>query len=379
MNLLEKFTPISSLYLHFPFCRELCNYCDFFRNKVSVQGILDYQNYLTSSIKKHTQLLTRNHAVLGDLKTIYIGGGTPSLWGNAGIDYLHELFDQLKVKISSNCEFTLEINPATLDIQELQRWKQLGVNRFSLGVQALDDDLLKQMGRIHNKQQALEAIEVLSSVSDNFSLDLMLGLPELERERDLILELDNFLSYTPKHLSVYILTPKSKYIHLNLLPREELVADEYLKVSDYLRSRGYLHYEVSNFSLENCQSQHNLNYWKGANIAALGPSASGFLVDRNGDSGLRYRWDRINPSLELDHLDSSQLKMERFYLALRTNMGLVWQDFVEEKDQTSFLELLGKWDDANLLISRNPMRLSPNGYLLLDSVMGDIFTEIESL
>lgn len=335
--------------MHYPYCRHLCNYCDFFRTKnLAEDRHVAFHEYLEKSL----DLLDKFHQ-LSPLKTLYLGGGTPSLWGASGAKFIK------RFELQKEAEVTLEVNPGSWTNDGIAAFKESGVNRFSIGVQTLNVDLQKYLDRVHSIDEAYETIEFFKGT--NFSVDLMLGIPHSENKRDVIGELKELLKYHPTHLSLYILTVKSGYPYFNHLPSEEWIEKEYLEVSSYLEAQGFLHYEVSNFARPGFESKHNLKYWKNESVAAIGPSATGIL--REGDSAIRYKWDNGKPEYSVERLSQKELDLEDLYLKLRTNQGV---DFKDDR-------LLKKWSEQGYLKSTSPLVLSARGFLLLDSIMNDLF------
>lgn len=362
---------IDSLYLHFPFCAHLCNYCDFFK-RVSQDKEYDYkafEHYLEKSFSLHQSLMKEHGYSWLPLKTFYIGGGTPSLWGSEGKIFLENFLKQHQLVLESDCEFTLEVNPGAWTEESLSAWRELGANRFSLGVQSLNKDMIHYLDRVHNIFQVHETLEYFNKHQLNFSMDFMLGLPfSGEHKRDVIAELKEALRYNPSHFSVYILTVKDNYSHYKNLPDEDWIAREYLEVSEFLKSKGYIHYEVSNFALPDKESRHNLNYWKSKTVAAFGPSATGFLSENR----LRYKWKVQNAEYDLEHLTEEEFKLEKLYMGLRSIEGIVLSDYVSDLSKQN--ELMKKWTELGHIEENGPvLKLSSKGYLFLDSIMQNIF------
>tara|TARA_R110002072_G_scaffold534_1_gene3421 strand:+ start:31670 stop:32767 length:1098 start_codon:yes stop_codon:yes gene_type:complete len=357
-----------SIYIHFPFCRHRCNYCDFFK-QVPTNNEKDFNSFeklFLESFNQNQIFLTDNNYRLDQLKTVYIGGGTPSLWGKRGATLLKDLFDKNSINLQADCEFTLEVNPGSWTKDDLLAWRSSGVNRFSLGVQSLDSRFIKILDRVHNLDEALRTIEFFSNEDWNFSVDFMLGLPYSEEwNRDIYKELDVILSYRPKHLSLYILTVKDNYPHYEKLPSEDYIANEFLGVSKKLREAGYEHYEVSNFSLKDKESKHNLRYWESETVAALGPSATGFLSE----SKKRYKWKTKSAEFEVENLSLEEFKLEEVYMLLRTNR------IISRSEVMIADELLQKWSELSYVVlhSKDEFQVLPDGFLMLDSMMDDIF------
>lgn len=313
----------------------------------------------------------------GDLETLYIGGGTPSLWGKEGAIFLREFLKSKDIKFADDLEFTLEVNPGSWTIESLEEWKKTGVNRYSLGIQSLDGRFIKHLDRVHSIEDTFATLEYFKNQKYNFSVDFMLGIPFSEElNRDVILELEKVLNFNPEHISLYILTTKENYIHKTNLPSEERIEKEYLAVSEFLTSRGFLHYEVSNYAKPGMKSKHNLKYWKGDSVGAIGPSATGFLS--LGNEGIRYKWKTKTPEFVLENIGLEEFKLERLYTLLRTDQGISGSDYFEETEK--WTQLVGKWNSLGYLVKKGEkITLSARGYLLMDSLMDDIFQNFKNL
>ena len=363
---------IDSLYLHFPFCAHLCNYCDFFK-RVSENKKADYQNFhqfLEESFNLHQNLINSHQYSWDKLQTLYIGGGTPSLWGIEGSSFLEMFLKQKNITLAPDCEFTMEVNPKTWTPETLAAWRKIGVNRFSLGVQSLNPTMMKYLDRFHSIEDVYETLDYFSKNNLNFSMDLMLGLPfSKENNRDVIAELEQALKYSPKHFSVYILTVKDNYPHFKNLPDEEWIEKEYLDVANFLKKNGYTHYEISNFSLTDFQSIHNLYYWKSKTVAALGPSATGFLSE----ASTRYKWKVNKPEYEVEVLTKEEIDLEKVYMALRSEVGVNLEDILPEEQVRK--KIITKWHDLGYTDKKSShVQLNSNGFLMLDSLMSDLFS-----
>ncbi len=361
---------LNSLYIHFPFCRHICNYCDFYKSVPKDRfEITSFHKIFEESFKVHEGLLKEHGFSWSPLETLYIGGGTPSLWGVEGAEFLRDFLKSKNIAYEKDIEFTLEVNPGSWTQESLSEWKKTGVNRFSLGIQTLNPKCIKYLDRVHSLQDTYETLEYFSKNGENFSVDFMLGIPN-SSDRKVLSELENVLKYKPGHLSLYILTTKENYIHKDQLPCEEQIEKEYLEVSQYLSDRGFNHYEVSNYALPGKKSHHNLKYWKGESVGAIGPSATGFLS--LGEKGIRYKWENKAPKFNVEILGEEEFKLERLYTLLRTDIGIDGLNFF--KDKNSWEKLLEIWESRGYLRSKKgPTVLNSKGFLLLDSLMDDIF------
>jgi len=384
---------VSSLYIHFPFCKHLCNYCDFYKLKIQDINnsgdsslIIDYQNYLQESFIINQELLNKNDLKFIPLETLYIGGGTPSLWGMQGSKFVSNFLGQNKLNFANDYEFTIEVNPGGWCKEEIESWLEMGVNRFSVGIQTLDENLLIFLDRVHTLNDSIETLNFFSKLKINYSVDLMLGLPNSKKfNRNILYELEKIISYRPSHFSIYILTTKPNYKYIRELPEEEWVEEEYLKMSDFLSQKGYKQYEVSNFALDGFHSKHNFKYWNGSSIAALGPSAVGFLKLEK-EKALRYKWhprSKQNKILfEREDLGIKELSLEYYYLRLRTSSGLGEEDFKDQGDFREFSRLANNWVDrnmANYSLSTGKWVLTSKGMLMMDSLMSELFGYLKCL
>jgi oxygen-independent coproporphyrinogen-3 oxidase len=359
-------TQLTSLYLHVPFCLHLCNYCDFYKRKLDApeQQFEDFHRFLLSSIVKHQELLTHHNLNWGPLETVYLGGGTPSLWGKQGASFFndHLLFSGL----ASGAEFTMEIDPGTWTEDLLEAWAQIGLNRISVGTQSLDPAYLKILDRVHSLDETMNFIRYLGRNRWNFSLDFLLGVPfSRDKKRNIKHELELLLEHSPKHVSLYILNARSKYPLFQHMPDDDYIREEYLFVSDYLRKHGFHHYEVSNFAIPGYESHHNLRYWRGNSVAALGPTGTGYF-NLNPDRAIRYKWKVSLGEFELEELTQKELKLERTYLSLRTSDGLSWLEGFDCVFKSWSQQKYATLDDGFI-------KLTSLGYLMLDSLMNDIF------
>ena len=363
-------TQVSSLYLHVPFCKHLCNYCDFYKKLYDPgsKQFEDFHQFLTESWKRHEKLMQDNAVEWSPLETLYLGGGTPSLWGIQGADFLGEWL-QKRLTLLDSAEFTMEVDPGTWTNEMILSWKNKGLNRISIGTQTLDPNFIKIMDRSHSLDESYSLLEYCQKNDWNFSLDFLLGLPySREKQRNIENELAALLRYQPKHISLYILNARSKYPHVQSMPDDEFIREEYLFVSDYLRKLGFIHYEVSNFALPGFESKHNLKYWKGEAVAALGPTGTGYFPN-SAEAALRYKWKVSKAEVELEDLGPREMALEKIYLTLRTNLG-----WAPSQSTPPLEKIIGDWEAYKYGEFKNgKMKLNSLGFLMLDSLMNDLF------
>ncbi len=352
----------------------MCNYCDFHKAIKNSEKEKAFEKALLAQILNNQKLLAEEGHILSKLKTLYIGGGTPSLWGANGVKSFIKSLRDSGTHIDPKTEFTLELNPGSWKDGEISKFIDMGVNRFSVGVQSLNPQILKKLDRVHSISDVYKTLKVLSDFNVNFSIDFMLGLPG-SLNRSISDELDEVLAFGPRHISSYILTVGKGYLHYSTLPPDEKVSTEYFNFVEYLKKYGIYQYEVSNFSKKGFESKHNLQYWRSQSVAALGPSATGLLVKNN--EALRYKWKVGESSNEFtrEKLDSKTLDFERLYLALRIARDLNLKEFFGENVGGKLRETCKAWKIKGFCTSSDPKSLSltPKGFLFVDSLLNDLF------
>jgi oxygen-independent coproporphyrinogen-3 oxidase len=265
-----------SLYVHYPWCIQKCPYCDFNSHTL---GENQEQAYLSAMIRQLEQTLP---SIWGrPIQSIFFGGGTPSLISEAGLDsFLSRL--RALLGFSPEIEITLEANPGTVDFEKFAGFRQVGVNRLSMGIQSFDDEKLNTLGRIHSSDEAYRAVEAAKAAGfENFNLDLMFALPNQTLE-EAIADVETAISLAPPHLSHYQLTLEPNtpfYKNPPVLPEEDLAWEMQLVCQKTLRNAGYHHYEVSAYAQPRHQCSHNLNYWQFGDYIGLGAGAHGKITD----------------------------------------------------------------------------------------------------
>ena len=261
------------IYVHIPFCKKKCDYCDF----ISYCGKDEFIEKYVDSVKKEIEHVK----IKSEITTIYIGGGTPSYIDSK---FIVQILEKIKEKnVAQDAEITIEVNPGTVTQEKLQDYIDCGINRISIGLQTTNDELLKQIGRIHNYEQFLETYKMAKKVGfKNINVDLMLGLPN-QRIIDLKESLENVLRLAPKHISVYSLivedgTPIANKIKNEKLklPDDELERNMYWYVKNTLELNGYKHYEISNFAKKGYESKHNMNCWNQMEYVGIGTAAHSY-------------------------------------------------------------------------------------------------------
>lgn len=321
---------MAGIYVHVPFCKQKCSYCDFASFPREIGKAEAYFACLYKELKARSAQLKSKK-----FDTVYFGGGTPSF---VEPKYIYGALKQIFTcfNVSTNAEITLEVNPGTIDENKLKVYKNAGINRFSIGLQTANDKTLYSINRIHTVEDFKKAVELLKEF--NLSVDVMLGLPD-ETIEDVKNTLDLVTSYDSiNHVSVYALkaeegTPMfTRYLNGELLSDDE-VADIYDFARNYLENKGYKRYEVSNFSKTGYESKHNQNYWNRGEYIGVGVGASSFIDDRrftNTESIDEYVHAILNGKVAevfSEEVTGDDAKAEYAMLALRTANGVNYNEY----------------------------------------------------
>jgi oxygen-independent coproporphyrinogen-3 oxidase len=326
-----------------------------------------------------------------ELKTIYFGGGTPSA---VHAVYLEELVEGLgkRVKMGGVEEFTLEANPDDVFPEQVKKWKAMGVNRLSIGVQSTYDSVLHWMNRSHSSRQAERAVKTAQDYGiSNISVDLIFGHGKLEAGQ-WSTELERFLSWETPHISAYTLTVEegTAFGHWRnsgrlILPHDEQVVEEFMDIHQRFLDHGYRHYELSNYAKEGYISKHNSSYWRGTPYVGIGPSAHSFngISQRkfNISNNAKYvKWieegqEEFGPGL--DKLSEDDQVKEYWMLGLRTEGGVEIDQFERRWSLNLGAEKWKKirnWENSgHLKISQNTISCTPIGWIMLDAILVDLF------
>lgn len=373
----EKTIRPLGLYLHIPFCKAKCAYCDFYSLPRSEEKMDAYVAALTAHLTE-TAPMAAGHTV----DTVYFGGGTPSYLGAERITQLLQTVKK-HYRVAKDAEITLEANPDSLfDWKALRALRRLGLNRISLGVQSSDDAVLRSLGRIHTWQQVVEAADAVRRAKiPDLSLDLIYGLPDQTAEQ-WEKTLSDAVSLSPDHISCYGLkleegTPLWQRRDSLTLPDDEMQADMYLFTVEYLQNLGYRQYEISNFARPGHESRHNLKYWTLGEYAGFGPGA-------HSDFGnVRYAYVAdldmyLQGSLilsESETMGEAEREREYIMLSLRTAAGLNVKAF-ESRFRRRFdvaQELLVNYE-AHGLARRTDVGwcLTPRGFLVSNAIISSL-------
>ncbi|MCM4161904.1 radical SAM family heme chaperone HemW [Antarcticibacterium flavum] len=370
-----------ALYIHIPFCKQACHYCDF---------------HFSTSMKKKDELvamlcreivLRKGELPAGELQTIYFGGGTPSLLSS---EELKLIFDTIyeHFTVAEDAEITLEANPDDLSREKVEVLKAAGINRLSIGVQSFFEEDLRMMNRAHNEVEALECLQMAKEYFDNISLDLIYGIPGMSEERwkenisiALQLELPHFSCYA---LTVEPNTALKKFIEKGVIkPVDDDAASAHFEILvRTLKEAGYVHYEFSNFGKPGYFSKNNTAYWTGKPYLGIGPSAHSF-------DGKKRKWNVSNNSLYIKAIQKEELPYEEEELSttdrynehvmtrLRTMWGISLEE-VEKEFGSSYKEYLLEQakpllQDNMLELTHNRLHVTAKGKFLSDGIAAELF------
>ena len=372
---------MSGIYIHIPYCKQACHYCDF-----HFSTSMKTKNEMIDCIVKEMDI--RESEFSKKIDSLYIGGGTPSLMTNLELETIFNGLEK-KMSIGDIKEITIEINPEDLISEKLEFYKEIGINRLSIGIQSMNNNILKWMNRSHDTNQVINGLNNTKvSGFENINLDFIYGTPK-NLSRDYKSELLEVLKFNPTHLSCYHLTIEdgTYFGHLEKNKKIKRIEDdisqkEFRWISEKLKSKNYQHYEISNFAVQGKESFHNSNYWNQSSYIGLGPGAHSF---RNSTR----RWNISNnrlyiknikagiPYFEQEVLSPYDIVNEKIMLGLRTLNGLdkdhvfsivpqAIKEGIESKLNT-FLK------DEILLSTNNIISMNPEKWLLSEYVSRELF------
>ena len=373
---------MAGIYIHFPFCKQACHYCNFYFS-TKMKNKEDLIFFLKKEID-----LRYNELRKDTLESVYFGGGSPSLLSLKEID---SIISKVKEKfiISKNTEMTLEINPDDVSMEYIKGLKKTGINRLSLGIQSfLEKDLLL-MNRNHTSIQSLKAIEIVSQIFENYSVDLIYGIPKSSL-KDFLFNIKKALEFDPKHFSCYALTvePKTVLDHKVknkkiIMPIDELIKKQFDKMISILEDKNYLHYEISNFAKSDFQSVNNCNYWLRKPYLGIGPSAHSF------DGHFKRSWNVSNINLYMksikegelcfgeENLTISESYNEYIMLGLRTSSGVSLRKIEKifgSKYLKYFMKQIDIYIDSKMLsMDGDIIKITANGKFISDKIASDLF------
>lgn len=302
------------VYIHIPFCRSKCPYCDFFSFRAKKEEINAYVDILCDKIKMWGNKTDKI------VDTVYLGGGTPSILGaESCCRIINTVKDNFKV--TDDCEITIEANPSSGKFFDFKKAYDNGINRVSLGVQSVNENELKKLGRIHSREDVENTISLIkNSGIDNFSLDLMIGIPEQTTD-SLKKSIDFCINSGAKHISSYMLKIEENTVFYNrrgnyIFPDDDLTADMYLFAVDYLSENGFRQYEISNFAKTGYESKHNNKYWLLDDYLGIGPAAHSMM------DGKRFYYNRSVEDFKNDVIISDGTAGDLYeYIMLRLRLA----------------------------------------------------------
>lgn len=374
---------MAGIYIHIPFCKKACNYCDF-----HFTTSLKYADEMVEAICK--EIILKKNRITEQVGSIYLGGGTPSVLSSSS---LQQIFDTLTThfSVSADAEITIETNPDDLDAKKIGELKQLPVNRFSIGIQSFFEEDLIWMNRAHNANEAETCIKRSQDAGfENLSIDLIYGYPLLT-DAKWQANIAKAIKLQTPHISAYSLTvePRTALAHAVRTGKQKAINDEqsanqFLMLTDKLQFAGFEHYEISNYALPGKYAVHNTNYWKGTSYLGIGPSAHGF------DGTSRYI-NIANNAKYLDLLAHNKLaedieelsKIDRFNEYIMTSLRTQWgtnldkiaSDFgkpyveITKKQMKSFVE------NGQLTLENEVIKLTQTGKLFADGIAAELFVD----
>jgi oxygen-independent coproporphyrinogen-3 oxidase len=373
---------LAGIYIHIPFCKQACHYCDF-----HFSTSLRNKEALVDAICKEIEL-RKDYLNTKELSTIYFGGGTPSLLSSADLEKIFNAIGS-HFTIAQSAEITLEANPDDLTKTKTDELKASGINRLSIGIQSFLDEHLVLMNRSHTSKQAIEAVKnAKKSGIHNMSIDLIYGLPNLSPEKWKH-NLSQAFSLNVSHLSAYCLTIEKKTA-LNrfvenktiTLPEEPVVLEQFETLMEQAGKNGFIHYEISNFGKEGMFAKHNSNYWKSELYLGVGPSAHSY------DSKSR-QWNIANNALYIKGVESGELKFEKEELTeankfneyIMTGLRTIWGIDMEHVKATfgrrimnNLLNGTKEYMDAGYMQQNGEnVTLTQKGKFLADKIASDLF------
>jgi oxygen-independent coproporphyrinogen-3 oxidase len=372
---------MSGIYIHIPFCKQACHYCDF--------------HFSTSMKKKDDMVLAlakeiamrKTEFSTEIVETIYFGGGTPSVLSNDEINFLiAEVYKNYKVV--ENPEITLEANPDDLSTERIFELSKSPINRLSIGIQSFYEEDLKMMNRAHNSAEAINCLTEATKYFDNISLDLIYGIPGLTDEM-WKKNIETALSFGIPHISSYALTVEPKTALRKLIdtgkiaePQDEVASNHFMILVESLQKNGFIHYELSNFGKEGYFSKNNSAYWLGKKYIGIGPSAHSYDGEKRG-------WNIANNSLYLKSIQNDELPIEteiltisdRYNEYIMTGLRTIWGvslERIETEFGLDYLDYLNKQsqkflEDDLLFIENNILKPTAKGKFLTDGIASDLF------
>ncbi|WP_220759563.1 radical SAM family heme chaperone HemW [Flavobacterium sp. UMI-01] len=372
---------MSGIYIHIPFCKQACHYCDF---------------HFSTSMKKKDEMvlalakeicLRKKESANENIETIYFGGGTPSVLSSDEINFLIETVYE-NYTVVANPEITLEANPDDLSSERIIAFSKSKINRLSIGIQSFFEADLQMMNRAHNSAEAKRCLEEATQYFDNISLDLIYGIPGMSNEK-WKQNIQTALSFGIPHISSYALTVEPKTALHKLIqtgkisePQEDVASEHFMILVEMLEANDFIHYELSNFGKENYFSKNNSSYWLGKKYIGIGPSAHSY-------DGVSRSWNIANNSLYINSIQNDELPSEKEILSIAdryneyimTGLRTIWGvdlNRIETEFGKTYLDYLLQQaqkflDDDLVFIQNNILKPTKKGKFLTDGIASDLF------
>jgi oxygen-independent coproporphyrinogen-3 oxidase len=372
---------MSGIYIHIPFCKKACHYCNF-HFSTQIEHLNDFIDALVKEMSLQQKYLNQ------PVETIYFGGGTPSLLDQAQLNKIIKGI-HANFSISPTVELTLEANPDDINIEKTKMWSGQGINRLSIGIQSFQQEALNWMNRAHNTEQSHQSIENAKNAGiDNLSIDLIYGTPHLTNE-DLLKDIEILNHYQIPHVSCYALTVEEKTPLHTLIKNKKIQdidankqAEHFEIIVNQLEKIGFVHYEISNFAKPGHQSKHNSNYWKGVPYLGLGPSAHSFNVHtRQWNIANNHLYiQNINKGIipaELEKLETVTSYNEYMMISLRLLAGVSLEEIKNRFGEAYLahtLNIRDKFDSkGQLQINENGFSITKKARFLADGIASEFF------
>ncbi|WP_166922707.1 radical SAM family heme chaperone HemW [Flavobacterium poyangense] len=372
---------MSGIYIHIPFCKQACHYCDF-----HFSTSMKKKEEMVLAIAKEIQL-RKNEFEKEIVETIYFGGGTPSVLENSELQLLIDTVYE-NYNVADNPEITLEANPDDLSKERIFELSKSPINRLSIGIQSFFEEDLKLMNRAHNSTEAKNCLQEATKYFDNISLDLIYGIPGMTDEM-WKQNIETALSFGIPHISSYALTVEPKTALKKLIdtgkiaePQDEVASNHFMILVEMLQKNNFIHYELSNFGRENYFSKNNSAYWLGKKYIGVGPSAHSYDGEKRG-------WNVANNSLYLKAIHDNILPIEteilsisdRYNEYIMTGLRTIWGvslERIKNEFGTEYLEYLNQQtqkflNDDLVYVSENILRPTAKGKFLTDGIASDLF------
>jgi len=372
---------MSGIYIHIPFCKQACHYCDFHfstsmkKKEEMVQALVKEMQIRKSEFENET------------VETIYFGGGTPSVLSDAELAFLIDAV-YANFKVAENPEITLEANPDDLSDDRIIGLADSRINRLSIGIQSFFENDLKMMNRAHNAEEAKKSLETATRYFDNISIDLIYGIPGMTNEM-WKQNIETALSFGIPHISSYALTVEPKTALKKLIqtgkvsePKDEVAQEHFMILVEMLQQHGFIHYELSNFGKPDYFSKNNSAYWLGKKYIGIGPSAHSY-------DGISRSWNIANNPIYLKEIEAGKLPGEveiltandRYNEYIMTGLRTIWGvslNRIQKEFGEEVLQYLQKQSekfiaDGLLAVEKNILKTTPKGKFLADGIASDLF------